>query len=179
MPAMPESNDPPIVGNASARPSWDPARGRANRMPSVPTPFEALDTPFRIRRALEQSAFAAGFIAVSNALSAVIDLFSRTSPHTLIGSDPRVLAGVQTCAALAAAYLAVRSRRRPGLGLAIIILIWSIIEAFPWVPYKLYGHGFAGHGMGAVMWLVVAAAILGVRGALAQRKMSAAPLGPA
>ena len=168
-----------MTGHASTRLSWDPAGGRANRMPSVPTPFETLNTPFRIRRALEQSAFAAGFIAISNALSAVMVLFDHTPPHTLMGRDPRVLAGVQACVALAAAWLAVRSRRRPSLGLAIVILIWSITEAFPWVPYNLYGHGFAGHGMGAVLWLVVAAAILGVRGALAQRKMAAAPLGPA
>jgi hypothetical protein len=164
----------PPARQPSARPSWDPAGGRANRTRRVLAPFDALDTPFRIRRALEQSVFAAGFIAASNAFSAAAVLYDHTPPHTLIGSDPRTLAVAQSCAALAAAYLAVRSRRHPGLALAVAILVWSILEAIPFIPAAVYGHGVLNPRYAPLLWLVVGAAVLGVRGALAQRKMAAA-----
>lgn len=166
---MSRSDETPI-----ATPSWDPARGRANRMARLPTPFDTLDTPFRIRRAAEQSALAAGAIACSNALSAVFTAFGGV-PNALLGHDPPVLAGIQASAALLAAGLAIRSGRRPSLALAAVILVWSVVEAMPWIPYALYGHGFAGGRMGFLMWLVVAAAVLGVRGALEQRRAAVRP----
>jgi hypothetical protein len=123
---------------------------------------------------MECSVVAAGAIAVSNALSAMLTFSGGRPVHTLANSDPKVLAGIQVSAALLAAYLAVRTGRKPSLGLASVILAWSIVEALPWVTLYVYGHGFGGHKFGAIMYMVVASATLGVRGALAQRKLSAA-----
>lgn len=172
------SEEPSITGHASEKLSWDPSAGRQNRKPSLLSPVTPLNSRFRITWAADHAVGAAVLIAFAQFWTAAFVADGRGPAETLIGSDPRLLVGVQVTAGLLALYLAARARRRPSRPCAWLLMAWALMEAVPWVPMALYGHAIFGRLGGAYAVAVIYYAVLGVRGAHALKRLGSYPKSP-
>jgi hypothetical protein len=173
------SEEQSIVGNASAKLSWDPSAGKQNKRPFLLLPFSPLNSRHRITWAADHAVGAAVLIALAHFWTAAFVADGLAPGDTLIGSDPRLLVGVQVTAGLLALYLAARTRRRPSRPCAWLLMAWALMEAVPWVPLALYGHAiFAGRFGGVYAVAVLYYAALGVRGAHALKRLGSYPKSP-
>lgn len=149
--------------------AWDAAKGTGKRPIDWLNPFLALNTPWRAIQAARLGGGAAGLLGALNVVSAIRIFAARLHLHTLIGSNPVVLTGANFAAAVIATALMVIMGNRQPVWASGVVVVWASCEMFPWITYSAYGHLTFRGGLPAMVLLT---AILGLRGALANRKLA-------
>lgn len=152
---------------------YDYARGRASRIDLQTDPFQRLATPLRAERATGFAAAAAWVICGDYLLTALIVRHHPPSFRPFLSSDPSALALVHCLMALFAAVLAVRIRNQPRVATAAVLLALAAWEASEVGPIRSYAHAMPV----AVAGLILVMAFLGLRGALALRRLAAEKAG--
>jgi hypothetical protein len=144
-------------------------------------PFDILDvsqpinTPFRVKRALDGAQAAAFVLAGYNLLTGLIIWSRDRRVPTWLGDDPQRLWAIHVIAALVATSLALLIRRRSPDWAVWLVFGWAILELIRIPTARLYGHGMP--------WLLggltLLFAIQGVRGVLGRRRLARAEESPA
>lgn len=148
--------------------TWDAAKGVSRRPRAYGLDvFQPLDSLYRARRSANVGAYAAGGLAVSNLLSALRVFFEHLPVTAWLAQGSLEVTLVCLAATLAAAWLCVTIMRRQPLWACVVILIWAGIEPIRWLTFHLYGH----MAMRGLPSFALAAAVVGVRGALALRRL--------
>lgn len=120
---------------------WDLDKGRPVNRSYELDPFQNLDTPYRVRRAVGAGAFAALMLCVTNILSAMSTYFVGVRAETALGEDRATLVFVHLVVSLVALSVFTFQRRRGSRIVSIVLMLWSFTELFPSFTYGLYGHG--------------------------------------
>jgi hypothetical protein len=152
---------------------YDLAKGRPSKIYDELNPFQPVDTPFRAGRAARVGAWAGGIICLAHLISVLFLLGGVPKYFILIGHNAAILITVQLLLALIAAGLARLMLARPTVRTASILLAWAILEALPFLTPHLYAHAALAYQGRALAILILAAAVTGLRGALALRKPAA------
>ncbi len=149
--------------------NWDPAKGKGRPRADELNPFQDLGSTYRAQKAARKTSFAAGVLSFLNFLSAASIYFRKSRLDTLVGSDPTQKTIVNVLVGLILAIISLWTLRINSVWTATLILVWSIVEIPGWLTFSLYGHVPPRF----LPILVLLAAILGFRGALALKKSEA------
>lgn len=153
---------------------YDVAKGRPSKIYDELNPFQSVDTPFRAERAARVGAWAGGIICLAHLISVLFLLGGVPRYFILIGHNPVVLITVQLLLALIAAGLARLMLTRPTVRTAVILLVWGVLEALPYLTGHLYAHVALAYQTRALAIPILAAAVTGLRGALALSRLPSA-----
>lgn len=151
---------------------WDPSLGRLVRKPYHPQVFEALDTPFRLRRAIGFGRNAALGLSALHLVSALIHLrriwnprFWRL-PDGILGNNPTLMTLISAGCGLFALYLAQQIQNRRSRWAGAVVVAWSVLL----FPLATYAYGYAPIGpLAYAHGIIIVGAILGLRGLMAKR----------
>ncbi|WP_374575436.1 hypothetical protein [Phenylobacterium sp.] len=149
--------------------SWDPSLGRPLKREWSWNPFQELPTVFRARRAARYGAMSAGVLAGVHALYALRYAYHRRPVNTWVSHDPAALSCLDLALCATAVALGFVVYRRGSVWAATTVLLWAIIETQRWFTGALYGHV----ATGLLPYFSLMVAVLGFRGALALRRLSA------
>lgn len=150
--------------------AWDAAKGRATTpVRAAMDVFQSLNTPYRAHMAARYGAGAWGLLFALDLLGALFLAGEHRRHRSWISDNPDILASLHLTVASVEGLFCVMMMRRQPVWAAAVLVLWTICQAT-----GLTGLD-GGHGLGKLVWLVLAMAIISLRGTLAVRRMGEPP----